>query len=41
MNNDEKTTKSPMGGYGGSGSHELYQRVKRKLDLLKLRHGDG
>lgn len=31
----KKTTKTPTGGYGGSGSHELYQRVKKKAGTIK------
>ncbi|WP_039761073.1 SAM-dependent methyltransferase, partial [Bartonella queenslandensis] len=31
----KKTTKPPTGGYGGSGSHELYQRVKKKAGTIK------
>ncbi len=28
-------TKTPTGGYGGAGSHELYQRVKKKAGTIK------
>ncbi|ENN95207.1 RlmE family RNA methyltransferase [Bartonella vinsonii] len=31
----KKTIKTPAGGYGGSGSHELYQRVKKKAGTIK------
>ncbi|OPB35651.1 RlmE family RNA methyltransferase [Bartonella taylorii] len=31
----KKMTKTPTGGYGGSGSHELYQRVKKKAGTIK------
>ncbi|WP_336288024.1 RlmE family RNA methyltransferase [Bartonella sp. CB60] len=31
----KKTTKTPTGGYGGSGSHELHQRVKKKAGTIK------
>ncbi|WP_375607994.1 MULTISPECIES: RlmE family RNA methyltransferase [unclassified Bartonella] len=31
----KKITKTPKGGYGGSGSHELYQRVKKKAGTIK------
>ncbi|EJF77445.1 ribosomal RNA large subunit methyltransferase E [Bartonella sp. DB5-6] len=31
----KKTTKTSTGGYGGSGSHELYQRVKKKAGTIK------
>ncbi|WP_026088061.1 RlmE family RNA methyltransferase [Bartonella rattaustraliani] len=31
----KKTTKTPTGGYGGSGSNELYQRVKKKAGTIK------
>ncbi|EJF75501.1 RlmE family RNA methyltransferase [Bartonella alsatica] len=31
----KKTIKTPTGGYGGSGSHELYQRVKKKPGTIK------
>ncbi|MBX4335409.1 RlmE family RNA methyltransferase [Bartonella raoultii] len=31
----KKTGKTPTGGYGGSGSHELYQRVKKKAGTIK------
>ncbi|WP_336276428.1 RlmE family RNA methyltransferase [Bartonella sp. CB178] len=31
----KRTTKTPTGGYGGSGSHELYQRVKKKAGTIK------
>lgn len=33
--NMKKTIKTPTGGYGGSGSHELYQRVKKKAGTIK------
>ncbi|GAA4663772.1 RlmE family RNA methyltransferase [Bartonella pachyuromydis] len=31
----KKTIKKSTGGYGGSGSHELYQRVKKKAGTIK------
>ncbi|WP_455474356.1 RlmE family RNA methyltransferase [Bartonella sp. B30(2025)] len=31
----KKTKKTPAGGYGGSGSHELRQRVKKKAGTIK------
>ncbi|WP_332065827.1 RlmE family RNA methyltransferase [Bartonella sp. CB189] len=31
----KKKTRSPTGGYGGAGSHELYQRVKKKAGTIK------
>ncbi|WP_336294433.1 RlmE family RNA methyltransferase [Bartonella sp. CB169] len=31
----KKMIKTPTGGYGGSGSHELYQHVKKKAGTIK------
>ncbi|WP_455482186.1 RlmE family RNA methyltransferase [Bartonella sp. B35(2025)] len=31
----KKKTKTPMGGYGGSGSHKLYQHVRKKAGAIK------